>query len=314
MGLHVTPGSTPGSSPSGPSASFRGDWAADTTYNVGEFLWHGTGASRALYVVRTTFLSGVSFDATNLDVVGLPPGGSATQVASRDGSGNVAWRDELVATDETVLPYDEVATSYPPRGTAPGSRIWVGPTTQEPPEFVDGDIWLREDDPYVPVHSHVKANITDFAHTHVKADVTDFAHTHTSADVTDFAAAVVANAPAATYAGDRYQKFTASGTWTKPSGVTKVRARVMGGGGGGGGGGSAAAATAQVGGGGGGCGGVWEGWLDVTTDLTVTIGAGGTTGTGGAAGGNAGTNGGAGTTGVGGNGGTGAAGLVEIWY
>jgi hypothetical protein len=27
-------------------------------------------------------------------------------------------------------------------------------------------------------HTHVKADITDFAHTHVKADITDFAHTH----------------------------------------------------------------------------------------------------------------------------------------
>ena len=37
------------------------------------------------------------------------------------------------------------------------------------------------------VHTHVKADITDFAHTHVKADITDFAHTHVKADITDFA-------------------------------------------------------------------------------------------------------------------------------
>lgn len=36
----------------------------------------------------------------------------------------------------------------------------------------------------VVAHTHVKADITDFAHTHVKADVTDFAHTHDAADVT----------------------------------------------------------------------------------------------------------------------------------
>ena len=35
-------------------------------------------------------------------------------------------------------------------------------------------------------HTHVKADITDFAHTHVKADITDFAHTHVKADITDF--------------------------------------------------------------------------------------------------------------------------------
>jgi len=29
------------------------------------------------------------------------------------------------------------------------------------------------------VHTHIKADITDFAHTHIKAEITDFAHTHT---------------------------------------------------------------------------------------------------------------------------------------
>lgn len=38
----------------------------------------------------------------------------------------------------------------------------------------------------VTAHTHVKADVTDFAHTHVKADVTDFAHTHVKADITDF--------------------------------------------------------------------------------------------------------------------------------
>lgn len=37
------------------------------------------------------------------------------------------------------------------------------------------------------VHTHAKADITDFAHTHLKADITDFAHTHTKANITDFA-------------------------------------------------------------------------------------------------------------------------------
>ena len=36
-------------------------------------------------------------------------------------------------------------------------------------------------------HTHVKADVTDFAHTHTKSDVTDFAHSHVKADVTDFA-------------------------------------------------------------------------------------------------------------------------------
>jgi hypothetical protein len=37
------------------------------------------------------------------------------------------------------------------------------------------------------LHTHTKAEVTDFAHTHTKAEVTDFAHTHTKAEVTDFA-------------------------------------------------------------------------------------------------------------------------------
>ena len=36
-------------------------------------------------------------------------------------------------------------------------------------------------------HTHVKADVTDFAHDHVKADITDFAHSHTKSDISDFA-------------------------------------------------------------------------------------------------------------------------------
>ena len=35
-------------------------------------------------------------------------------------------------------------------------------------------------------HTHVKADVTDFAHDHVKADITDFAHSHTKSDISDF--------------------------------------------------------------------------------------------------------------------------------
>lgn len=34
-------------------------------------------------------------------------------------------------------------------------------------------------------HTHVRADISDFAHTHVKSDITDFAHTHGTADITN---------------------------------------------------------------------------------------------------------------------------------
>jgi hypothetical protein len=35
-------------------------------------------------------------------------------------------------------------------------------------------------------HSHIKAEITDFAHEHTKNDITDFNHTHAKSDITDF--------------------------------------------------------------------------------------------------------------------------------
>ena len=94
-----------------------------------------------------------------------------------------------------------------------------------------------------------------------------------------------------------YTSFTSSTTWTVPTGVTKIRARVRAAGGGGGGGGSPAnGSTAQVGGGGGGSGEVREEYLSVTpgNTLTVTVGTGGN-------GGNASAAGGAGGNGQGGN-------------
>ncbi len=86
------------------------------------------------------------------------------------------------------------------------------------------------------------------------------------------------------------QTFTASGTWTKPTGCKRVRVRAIGGGGGGAG---ATATSAQsCGGGGGSSGSYGEAVFDFTStsSLSVTIGAAGTAG--------------AAANGIGGNGGT----------
>jgi len=68
------------------------------------------------------------------------------------------------------------------------------------------------------------------------------------------------------------QVFTATGTYTKPAGVRKIRVRVVGGGGGGGG-----DSAANVSSGGGGGGGYSEKVIDAAaiTTVAVTVGAGG---------------------------------------
>ena len=65
------------------------------------------------------------------------------------------------------------------------------------------------------------------------------------------------------------QLFTSSGTWTKPTGVTEVWVEVVGGGGGGG------TAASSSPGSGGGSGGRVTGWVPVTGNVAVYIGAGG---------------------------------------
>lgn len=96
----------------------------------------------------------------------------------------------------------------------------------------------------------------------------------------NFRGATVASGSSATAAD--LQVFTASGTWTKPSGTPKlVQVYLTGAGGGGGGGGTSTAATQRPGGGGGG-GGSGRRMTFLASDLgsteTVTIGAGGTGG------------------------------------
>lgn len=70
------------------------------------------------------------------------------------------------------------------------------------------------------------------------------------------------------------QVFTSTSTWTKPAEISRVYVRVWGAGGGGGGASNTGAALAGYGGN----GGYSEGYVTVTTDITVTVGAGGAAG------------------------------------
>lgn len=86
---------------------------------------------------------------------------------------------------------------------------------------------------------------------------------------------------------NHYQRFTASGTWTRPTGVNAVFVRIQGAGGGAGGGQGSSGVGDDPGGGGagGGSGQLVEDYVAISGDVTVTVGTGGPGGAGGAGGG-----------------------------
>jgi hypothetical protein len=80
------------------------------------------------------------------------------------------------------------------------------------------------------------------------------------------------------YQGGVQHRFTANGTWNKPTGAKLIRVQVQGGGGAGGGAGATGAGQASAGGGGQG-GAYAESWIlasAVGSSVAVTVGAGGT--------------------------------------
>ena len=70
-------------------------------------------------------------------------------------------------------------------------------------------------------HTHLKADITDFAHTHTKEDIADFGHTHTKSQITDLGAIL----PEAPLDGKQYARKNANWeevTSTAPSTGTNL--------------------------------------------------------------------------------------------
>lgn len=120
--------------------------------------------------------------------------------------------------------------------------------------------------------------------------------------------------------GKQIRVFTATSTFTPPSGISVVTVHVVGAGGGGGGGASSGANNSSGGGGGGGATCIKNVDVSATTSITVAVGAAGTgganTGTSGTTGGTSyfgsltlcSATGGTGGTGVGGSGGSGSGG------
>ena len=95
-------------------------------------------------------------------------------------------------------------------------------------------------------------------------------------------------APSTSATGSSGESFTSSGTFTIPTGVTRIKVTVVGGGGGGSGGGGFGQNATRSAGGGGATAIKWLSGLTPGNTLSVTVGSGGTAGPEGTAGGNGG--------------------------
>lgn len=113
--------------------------------------------------------------------------GSSGSISNEDIDDRVAAL--LVAGTNVTLTYDDGAgtLTIDAAGTLPGPHASSHENGGGDEIDVTGLSGVLADPQTPDTHTHVKADITDFAHTHVKADITDFAHTHVKADITDFA-------------------------------------------------------------------------------------------------------------------------------
>ncbi len=228
------------------------------SYNVGDLvpIWNPTqGTVYRVITVITPATGRLDLDSA-LGVAFTVANG--TQVNATDMEGHVwGWPDDATAT---FLQVTELASG---RVLAPVKLASAAPSTS-----------TAYQEEGVLVNSRATVNFVGIGVT-----------------VTDDGANNRVNVTVAAQVAD-VQKFTASGTWTKPTGAKWVEVIGIGGGGGGAGGAGLAAGTNRGAGGGGG-GGAWRHRLLDPSVLgateTVTVGAGGTAGASGAAGGAGGT-------------------------
>jgi predicted RecA/RadA family phage recombinase len=151
----------------------------------------GGELSLRIYASTTTMYS--TYRATFGDGAEDAPG-----YAFASGGGDGMWRDgtdvsfsrggvtqltlgSLLATFAGAGAFSGQITSTLADGTAPFVITSTTVSANLNADLVDGQ---HASAFAAASHTHVKADITDFAHTHVKADITDFAHGHNASEIT----------------------------------------------------------------------------------------------------------------------------------